>query len=111
MAEIDGERFAPDAKVADLEHGQIAGQRQHNRLAIVFGQRLLAAVLVRDANAIGRWFLAVAHPEFRVCAAARGSGRGSKQQMSILAAAANGFGSRSLETRTRNTHRALRRRS
>jgi len=67
MAEIDGEGLAPNAKVANIEDGQILGQGQHNGLALVATQRVLLAVLVRNPQALGSGSLATTHPEFGIC--------------------------------------------
>lgn len=67
VAKVNGERLAPDAKVTNLEDGQIAGQRQHNRLLFVAHQRILPSVLVGNAQPIGSGSLTVAHPELGVC--------------------------------------------
>lgn len=67
MAKVDGERLAPDPKVSNVEDGQIFGQRQYNCLAIVATQRILLAILIGYAQAVGRGTLATAHPELGVC--------------------------------------------
>lgn len=64
VAKVDGERLAPDAKVSDVEHGEVAGQRQHDRLTIVTPQGDLFAVFIRHAHPLRGRFRSSADPEF-----------------------------------------------
>lgn len=67
VTKVNGKRFAPNAKMANIEDGQIARQREHHGFLIVFDQRSLTAILVGYTNTIWCWFWATAHPEFSVC--------------------------------------------
>ena len=66
MAKVHRERFAPDAKVANVKDRQVTGQRQDDRLLVVPPQRILLAVLVGDADALGGGLLSTTHPELGV---------------------------------------------
>lgn len=67
MAKIHGEGLAPNAKVTNVEDGQVLGQGQHDCLALVATQRVLLAILVRNPQAVGSGPLATTHPEFGIC--------------------------------------------
>lgn len=66
MTEVNSKRLTPDSKVANVEDCQVPGQRQDNSLFVVATQRILLAVLVRDANSLWRWLLASSNPEFGI---------------------------------------------
>jgi len=67
MAEVHGEGLAPYSEVTELVNGQVAWQRQHDRLAIVTTQRLLLSILVRYPNTLRRGRRAGAYPELGIC--------------------------------------------
>lgn len=66
VSEVDGEGFAPNSKVTDVEHGQVARQGQDNSLFVVATQGRFLAVFVRDADALGGGLGTTANPEFSV---------------------------------------------
>lgn len=67
MTEVNGEGFAPHTKVSNIEDGQIFGQGEYNRLAIVATQRILFAILVGNAQTLGCWTLTASYPELGIC--------------------------------------------
>lgn len=66
VAKVHGERFAPYAEMADVEHGQIARQRQHDGFAVVPTQRHFFSVFVRHPDALRGRFVAGAYPELGI---------------------------------------------
>lgn len=52
VAEVDGERLAPDAEVADLVDRYVPGQREHYGFTIVSAERLLLSILVGHADTL-----------------------------------------------------------
>lgn len=73
VAEVDGERLAPDAEVADLVDRYVPGQREHYGFAIVSAERLLLSILVGHADTLRWWRRSSTDPKFRICRNPRGS--------------------------------------
>lgn len=63
VRKVDGESAAPNAQPIDVEHGEITGQGEHERLRVVATQRFQFAVLIRHLDAVLARLRARSHPE------------------------------------------------
>lgn len=66
MAEIDGELFAPNTKVSDIEYGEVSWQGEYHGFAVVPSEGYFFAVFVRDPDSLRGWFRTLARPEFSI---------------------------------------------
>lgn len=66
VAKVHRERLAPNTKVANVKYGQVAGQRQNDRLLVVTTQRILFAIFIGYPSTLRSRLLTPSYPELGV---------------------------------------------